>query len=236
MGILEHQSSSEIHCKVQTERQLKSKLELMDELLTFYNNLIEKQNRDESDIQLNEFAIMLIHVRILKISICNVGLLKKGHYNEFQSLLRDVYELVFLSQYLIEHPEKAEFWFDGNQINHRTIANSLKLPEEMRQIYASLCDYTHPNMRSVFKHWTLSKRQHEFNFYLISIFQRKVAKKLIILQLNFIFIGINQFSELFKRYQNFDKGDEKQYLRIKNKIAKLENAGINYCFNLKNCP
>ena len=128
---------SEKHCEAQSRHQLKSKIQLMEEMLIFYKNLIEKQNKDETNLELYEFATMLIHVKIFKTIYCNIDLLKKGHYNEFQSLFRDVFELIFLSQYIIKNPEKAGPWLDGEQISHGPVANSLKLPKEIGRVTRS---------------------------------------------------------------------------------------------------
>ncbi|MFA4850481.1 MAG: DUF5677 domain-containing protein [Methanoregula sp.] len=192
---------SEKHCEAQSRHQLKSKIQLMEEMLIFYKDLIEKQNKDETNLELCEFATILIHVKIFKTIYCNIDLLKKGHYNEFQSIFRDAFELIFLSQYIIKNPEKADSWLDGEQISHGPVANSLKLPQEIREIYASLCDYTHPNMKSAAKNMVLSKRYGEFDFYFISIFQNKLAKKLIIMQIYFTFLAINKFFDCFKNFK-----------------------------------
>jgi hypothetical protein len=233
MELLKHLSVSEKHCEAQSCYQLKSKLNLLEELLIFYDNLLEKQDKDKINLKLHEFAIMLIHVKIFKTINCNTGLLKRGHYNEFQSLLRDVYELIFLSQYIVKNPGEAERWLDGEQINHGPVANSLKIPNDVKKIYGSLCDYTHPNMKGVAKNWTKPTKYGDMHFYLISIFQRKISKNLIIMQIYFTFMAINLFFNCFKVYQNFDINDEKQLNRLKKKLPKLEDSWAKFCCNFK---
>lgn len=231
MGLSEELHLSEIHCEAQSRRQLKSKLQLMEEMLTLYKNLIEKQNKDETNLELHEFATTIIHVKILKTLYCNISLLKKGHYNEFQSLFRDVFELIFLSKYIIKNPETAEAWLDGKPIKHGPVANSLQLPIEIREIYGSLCDYTHPNFKSAAKNMIVCKRYGDFDFFFISIFQQKKARKLITMQIFFTFMAISAYFNIFKNFQNFDENDEKQLIRIQKKLPKLEESWANYCCN-----
>jgi len=223
--------ASEVHCEAQSCHQLKSKLKLLEELLSFYNELLEKQDKDNRDLKLNEFAIILIHVKIFRTLYCNIGLLKKGHYNEFQSLLRDVFELIFLSQYIDKNPKEAERWLDGEQINHGPVSRALKLPHYIEEIYGSLCDYTHPNLKSVAKNWSYPNKSGDMHFYTISIFQRKTSKNLIIFQVYFAFMAIEQFFNCFKVYQNFDKNDEIRLNRLKMKLPKVDDLWAKYCCN-----
>jgi hypothetical protein len=176
--------------------------------------------KDETDIKTYELAIILIHAKIIKTLNCNSDLLKKGHYSEFRSLLRDVFELTFLSKYIMENPEKGDFWLNGKQIGHRHVANALNLSNEIREIYGKLCDYTHPNFNGVKECLILDKIKEDIDFLMIPIFQKEIAKPLIIMQIHFAFIAMNQFFVCFKVYNNFTNDDEKQLKRIKNKLPK----------------
>ncbi len=227
-------SQLENYCEHQTRSRLKSNLNFLEEILNFYYNLLQKQIDDKTiDIKLHELAVIIIHVKIIKTLNCNLNLLKKGHYSEFRSLLRNVIELTFLSQYLMTNPEKAEIWFNGEQIGYGHVAETLNLPTEIGEIYGKLCDYTHPNFRGASGNIILDKKSEDINFLIIPIFQKKMAKPLIIMQIHFAFIAINQFFACFETYNNFNKDYEKQLKRIKNKLPKQENFLTQYCRELR---
>jgi hypothetical protein len=165
MEFIQEVSLSENYCEHQTRSKLKSNLNFLEEILNFYCNLLKKQIKDETDIKIHEFAIILIHVKIIKTLNCNTDVLKKGHYSEFRSLLRDVFELTFLSQYLMMNPEKADPWLNGEEIRHRHVANALNLPIETREIYGSLCSYTHPDFKSAKDNLLLDKNNENIDFF-----------------------------------------------------------------------
>jgi hypothetical protein len=233
MEFIQVVSQCENYCEHQTRSQLKLNLNFLEEILNFYGNLLKKQIKDETDIKTHEVAILLIHTKIIKTLNCNSGLLTKGHYSEFRSLLRDVFELTFLSQYIMKNPEKAEPWLDGEQFGHRHVANTLNLPTEIREIYGMLCDYTHPNFNGAKENIILDKKSEDIDFLMIPIFRKEIAKPLIIIQIHFAFMAINQFFVCFKKYNNFNNDDEKQLKRIKNKLPKQVNSWSKYCRELK---
>ena len=134
-------------CESRSSYQLKSKTILIEDIENFYYDLHQKQIKDETNLKIHEFAIILIHSKIIKTLICNSDLLKKGHYSEFRSLLRNVLELIYLSKFLMKNPEKAKFWLDGDQYGFGYVAGPLNIPDDIRNIYGKLCDYTHPNFR-----------------------------------------------------------------------------------------
>jgi hypothetical protein len=233
MDFIQKVSQFENYCEHQTRIQLESNLNLLEEMLNFYSNLLEKQIKDKTDIKTHELAIILIHAKMIKTLNCNSDLLKKGHYNEFRSLLRDVFELIFLSQYIIVNPEKGEPWLDGEEIKHRHVANTLNLPTDIREIYGMLCDYTHPNFNGTKENLIMDKKSEDIDFLRVPIFRKKIAKLLIILQIHFAFMAINQFFVCFKKYNNFNKDDEKQLKQIKLKLPKQKNSWTHYCRELK---
>jgi hypothetical protein len=233
MEFIQEVSQLENYCEHQTRSQLKSNLNFLEEILNFYYNILQKQINDETDIKTHELAIILIHAKIIKTLNCNSDLLKKGHYSEFRSLLRDVFELTFLSQYIMMNPEKADPWLDGGQIGHRLVANTLNLPTEIREIYGMLCDYTYPNFNGVKENLILNKKKEDIGFLMIPIFRKKIAKALVLMQIHFAFMAINQFFVCFKIYKNFNKDDEKQLKRIKNKLPKQLNSWTQYCREVK---
>lgn len=233
MEFIQEVSLSENFCEHQTCSELKSNLNFLEGILNFYNNLLHKQINDETDIKIHELALILIHVKILKTLNCDLILLKKGHYSEFRSLLRDVFELTFLSQYLMNNPEKAEPWLNGEEIRHRHVANALNLPTETREIYGTLCSYTHPDFKSAKENLILDKNSENIDFLTISIYQKIVAKTLVIMQIQFACMAMNQFFVCFKKYNNFNTDDEKKMERIKNKLPKQVNSWRKYCRELK---
>ena len=68
---------------------------------------------------------------------------------------------------------------------------------------------------------------------MIPIFRKKIAKVLVIMQIHFAFMAINQFFVCFKKYKNFNNDDEKQLKRIKNKLPKQLNSWTEYCREIK---
>jgi hypothetical protein len=53
------------------------------------------------------------------------------------------------------------------------------------------------------------------------------------MEIYFAFMATNQFFACFKIYNNFNKDDEKQLKRIKNKLPKQENSWSQYCRDFK---
>jgi hypothetical protein len=228
MTFKEKVSRFENFCESQSKYQLKSKMILLDDIENFYYNLHQKQVKDETDLELHEFAIILIHSKIIKTLNCNSNLLRKGHYSEFRSLLRNVLELIYLSKFLMRNPEKAESWLDGAQYGFGYIANPLNIPDDIRDIYGKMCDFTHPNFRGTKDNLILSNRSENIDFLMIPVYRKKCALSLISIQLYFAFIAMNHFFECFKKFNNFDTDDEKHLNRIKSKILKQIKSPTQY--------
>jgi len=221
-------SRFEIFCESRSRYQLKSKLILLEDIENFYYDLHQKQIKDETNLELHEFAGMLIHSKIIKTLICISELLKKGHYSEFRSLLRTVLELIYLSKFLMKNPEKAKSWLDGNQYGFGYVASPLNIPNDIRNIYGKLCDYTHPNFRGARDNLILAKKSEDIDFLMVPMYRKKCALFLITIQLYFAFIAMNHFFECFNKFNNFDTDDEKHLNRIKSKTLKQIKSKTQY--------
>ncbi len=220
-------------CESRSSYQLKSKTILIEDIENFYYDLHQKQIKDETNLKIHEFAIILIHSKIIKTLICNSDLLKKGHYSEFRSLLRNVLELIYLSKFLMKNPEKAKFWLDGDQYGFGYVAGPLNIPDDIRNIYGKLCDYTHPNFRGTKDNLILSRKSENIDFLMVPVYRKKCALYLITVQLYFAFIAMNHFFECFKKFNNFNADDEKHLNRIKNKTLKQIKSPTKYNQKIK---
>jgi len=219
--------SHEKKCERKTIATLKTTLELNEELLNFYFNLYEKQSNDsERDISLQDLSILIIHIKIIKTLNCLSGLLKRGHYCECQSIQRDVFELIYLSEYLMKNPEKVEPWFKGEQIKHGHVANNLDLPIEIRQLFGLMCDYTHPNIHGAKGNLILGHADYQIYFKEVPEFHKATANALIIQQISFMYTSMNLFFKYFQKHNNFNSDDGKQIEKIKNKWGKKVNSWV----------
>lgn len=233
MGFIEDVSHYENYCEARTCALQKSNLQLSEELLNFYHDIYTKQIKDEKDVNTFELAIILIHGKIIRTLQSNLDLIKKGHYSEFRSLLRDTIELIFLSKYLMVHPERGDLWLDGEQIGFGFIADKLNLPIIIRKTYGELCDFTHPNFHGTKENIILDGKKEDIDFLLVPMFRRKIVKSLILLQISFTLIAVIHFFICFKKYDNFSKDDEKKLKRLQKKLSKPVNSLTKYCEELQ---
>ncbi|WP_292369058.1 hypothetical protein [Methanoregula sp. UBA64] len=226
-------SLHEQKCMKKTAKSLKSTLRLNEEILNFYFNLILKQSNDDTDIPLQDFSIMIIHSKILKISTCLSTLLLKGNYCEFQSLQRDVFELHYLSEYLIKNPEKVDPWFEGESIKHSHVSKNLEIPLAMKQLYGMMCDYTHPNFNGI-KGNLLLEHDDIVNFNTYPEFHKPTARALVVMQNVLLYSAMDLFFKQFKKFNNFNLEDEKQLKQIRSRLGKSSKAWIKYSYNPEN--
>ena len=202
-------------CESRSSYQLKSKTILIEDIENFYYDLHQKQIKDETNLKIHEFAIILIHSKIIKTLICNSDLLKKGHYSEFRSLLRNVLELIYLSKFLMKNPEKAKFWLDGDQYGFGYVAGPLNIPDDLPK-YTESCATTRIQISGVPKdNLILSRKSENIDFLMVPVSTEKMCLYLITVQLYFAFIAMNHFFECFKKFNNFNADDEKHLNRIK---------------------
>jgi hypothetical protein len=213
--------SKEEKCERKTNTSLKSTLTLNEELLNFYYDLYEKQlNDSERDLSLQDLSILIIHTKILKSFNCLTGLLKRGHYSECQSIQRDVYELTYLAEYLIKNPDKVDPWFHGEEIKHRHVAKNLDLPNAIREMYGLMCDFTHPNIKGARSNLIVGYTDEQIFFKTLPEFHKPTAHGLLMQQISFIYVSINQFFPYFEKYNNFNSDDEKQISNFYEKWQK----------------
>jgi len=201
--------SHEKKCERDTISSLKTQLELTENLLNFYYSIYKKQSEDsETDLTLLDLALLIIHTRILKGFSCLFGLLKRGHYCECQSLQRDLFELIYLCEYLLKNPEKVDNWWHGEEIKHRHVANDLELDEPIRKMYGSMCDFTHPNIKGARSNLVLEPSSRQIFFRCNPVFHLATAHGLLIQQISFLYISTRQLFYHFEKYNHFNSDDE----------------------------
>jgi hypothetical protein len=210
---------NEQKCERKTIAALKGILSFNDELLNFYFNFYKKLSNFDENVSLQDLSIILIHIKMIKTYYCLSDLLKKGHYCEFQSLQRDVFELAYLSEYLIKNPDMVDPWFCGEQINHSHVANNLDIPNGIRKLYGMMCDYTHPNIKGARGNLILG--QSDFiGFQETPEFHKSTAYALMAIQITFMYGAIELFYNHFKKFGVFDQDTEKQMkLKLNKKIS-----------------
>lgn len=153
-------------------------------------------------------------------------MLKKGHYCECQSIQRDIFELFYLSEYLIKNPDKVDPWLHGVQIKHSHIAKELDLPEPIRDMYGLMCDYTHPNIHGAQSNFLLGPSCEQIFFKDVPEFHKPTAHGLLLQQICFIYCSTCQFFQHFEKYNVFDANDKKNlnelYIKWQNEFQYWE--------------
>jgi hypothetical protein len=224
-------------CERKTTRVFKSLLKLDEEILDFYHSLFPKISAVslKKDLSMQDIAILLINAKMLKGYFCLANLAKKGSYCEFQSILRNVYELDYLVEYLIKNPEKVDDWWKGEGIKHRTVANNLEIHEKIRRFYGLMCDFTHPNIDGAFYNLRVGESCHEIDFILYPDYHKPTAYASLISLLTFSYGGMNQFFTYFKKFEGFNSKDmEVQKNQLSKKVGKKIEIWNKYCDDPKN--
>jgi hypothetical protein len=213
--------SHEKKCECDTLSSLKPQLELTEKTLNFYYSLYKKQSDDsETNLTLQDLALLVIHTRILNGSNCLFGLLKRGEYCECQSLQRDVFELIYLCEYFLKNPEKVDDWWYGKEIKHRHVANDLELDESIRKMYGVMCDFTHPNIKGARSNLVLEFPSKQIYFKCNPEFHKPTAHALLIQQISFLYISSRQLFYHFGKYNHFDSDDEQTIQNFYNEWQK----------------
>jgi hypothetical protein len=201
--------SNEESCERDTISSLQPQLDSTERLFNFYFSLYYRQSDDsETDYSSLDLALLVIHTRIISGFNCLFGLLKRGHYCECQSIQRDIFELIYLCEYLTKNPEKVDPWWHGEEIKHRHVANNLELPESVRKMYGSMCDFTHPNIKGARSTLVLQPSLEQIYFKYIPEFHKPTAHALLIQQITFMFTSTRQFFQHFEKFNHFTSEDK----------------------------
>jgi len=200
--------SEESKCKKLTQLKFKNELNFFNNFLYFYTDQL-KMTRicQHSRFSVQENPIFLLNVRIIKSFFCANNLVKKGYYNEAIVIQRSIYESIYLCKYLIKNPKLAVKWSKGERFSPSTVAKDLEISQDMKKIYDTFCEFTHPNVSSIADLITIEKRSliyEDFQkrdttvIHTCPIFNEELSFGSIQYQLVFLQMASDNFFEFFK--------------------------------------
>jgi hypothetical protein len=227
-------SQAEIKCELKTKSFFKMNLELNDKILNFYLKIIDKYGKQEhSGGDLTPIVSFFLHAKIIKSLYCLTGLVKKGQYQDFFAIQRNVVESIYLSQFLFENPKYNAEWLKGAQINHKKFSkDSIEIPA-IKDIYGILCDYTHSNSRIIWP-YVKSNDTKKTEIKLTPQFDELIAYYAIIMQMLFTLDALDHHIEVIKKFQgNLDTFDEQELERLRKQSSIQLNKWEEYCGNHK---
>lgn len=231
---------AEKKCENDTVSVLKKPIELNNEFFEFYLKISKKYGGGKPKIKEGPLALILLNHRILKSVYCLSELLKKGQYAEFHSILRDVFEALSKSEYILYHPEISNSWLSGERITFSKLSKKLSLPEEFKNLYGELCNFTHANCQGSLWEITVKQEKPEPGYRIISmsyepVFQKPIAYSLIMYLISFTIYAINTyiiFIEMY--YDNVAIEDKDEYDRLLKKLPTIDKDYSEFCSNPKN--
>ncbi|MBI4744089.1 MAG: hypothetical protein HY776_04645 [Actinobacteria bacterium] len=105
----------------------------------------------ESSLKKNEQIVnLMLYSRIFNHLETAWQLLLFGYYVESVIIIRSMVETIWLTEYIIKFPEKANDWLAGKQIKPGIVRNSLENKKERAEIYDILCHFAaHPTLDSI---------------------------------------------------------------------------------------
>jgi hypothetical protein len=225
----------ETRCEIESKIQLEKEFAFFYEILEFYSKILKKYSKhcDLLDEQA-PIAVLLLNFKIIKTQHCLCSLLKKGHYSEFQALLRNVFEAIYLCSYFLKHPEKSESWIDGAEIKHRHVSDDLSIDENTKNLYGILCDYTHSNIRCIIPDLVFTKSP-AIKIKSMPIFHKPSAYCLLIIQMGFTEQIIKIYIKFLQTYlRDIDTDDKKEFTRIQKKLKISQKRWRKYSTDPKN--
>jgi len=207
-------------CKEKTIREFPDYFSLLKEILTFYGNIsIRLKELPEFDEQ--GTAVSFINIKLTKSSFAFLDLMKHGYYDEGRILLRNIYESIFLCQYLIKDKNAAAKYFKCERIPHSKVVRELSLPREMQEIYGQLCEHTHTNFSSVVECIAMDKIFHDesenrHTILLNPSFEKLLALDLMSFFLVLLLIAVIDYFEYFRKYDclNLDSDFGKEFYEL----------------------
>jgi len=240
MGNIESYLSDVKKCENETISVLKIPFELYEEFFEFYLKISKKYGSGMPKGGKGPLALILLNHRILKSIYCLSELLKKGQYAEFHSILRDVFEALSKSEYILHHPEISDSWLSGERIRFSKISKKLSLPEEFNNFYGELCNYTHANCQGSKWEITVKQEKPKPGYRVISmsyepVFQKPIAYSLIMYLLSFTIYAINTFIIFTEKYyEDINIEDKDEYKRLLKKMPLIDKDYSKFCSNPKN--
>jgi|WetSurMetagenome_2_1015567.scaffolds.fasta_scaffold181976_3 hypothetical protein len=231
---------AEKNCENETVSVLEAPIELNNEIFEFYLKTTKKYCYGVPKSPDRPVAVIILNYRILKSIACLSVLLKKGQYAEFQSILRDVFEALSKSEYMLYHPEISDSWLRGERINFSKVSKKISLPESLNNFYGELCHFTHANSPGSKWEIIVNPKNPEHGFHTISlssdpVFRKDIAYFLIINLISFTIYAINNYLEFTKRYcEDIDNEDTLEYNRLIKKIEPIDNDYHEFSSDPKN--
>jgi hypothetical protein len=219
-------------CETETLSVLTESFELNDEFFEFFLKISKKYCHGMPKFpNKNPIAIIILNYRILKSIGCLSELIKKGQYAEFHSILRDVFEALSKSEYILYHPEISSSWLKGERITFSKVSKKISLPECLNNFYGELCHFTHANAQGSIWEIIVIPKKPDIEYRTISlssepIFRKDIAYHLIIHLISFTIYAINTYLIFIKMYySDVDDEDTEEYNRL---IKKLEPIDKDY--------
>lgn len=231
---------AEKNCENETISVLKAPIDFNNEIFEFYLKITKKYCQGVPRIPERPIAIIILNYRILKSVACLSVLLKKGQYAEFHSILRDVFEALSKSEYMLYHPEISNSWLRGERINFSKVSKKISLPKSLNNFYGELCHFTHANAPGSIWEIVVNPKDPEHGFHTISmsshpVFREDIAYYLIMLLISFTIYAINNYLEFTKMYcEDIDNEDILEHNRLIKKIEPIDNDYQEFSSNPKN--
>jgi hypothetical protein len=231
---------AEKKCETETVSVLKKPIGINNEFFEFYLKISNKYGGGMPKSGKGPLALILLNHRILKSIYCLSGLLKKGQYAEFHSILRDVFEALSKSEYILYHPEISDSWLSGERITFSKVSKKLSLTDELNNLYRELCNFTHANIQSSLWEITVKQEKPKPGYRIITmtyepVFQKPIAYSLIMYLISFTIYAIKNYMMWIKMYySDIDIEDNIEYDRLIEKLPPIDKAYSEFCSNPKN--
>lgn len=105
----------------------------------------------ESNLEKNEQIVnLMLYSRIFNHLETAWQLLLFGYYVESVIIIRSMVETIWLTEYIVKFPDKANDWLAGREIKPGIVRNSLDNKKERAEIYDVLCRFAaHPTLDSI---------------------------------------------------------------------------------------
>lgn len=220
--------SDELFCKNHTMLHFKKECSFFDESLSFYLEVFDKIQGDKKiKFSAEEGAIILLNIRMLRSLFCSNALIKTGYYTESRTLQRSIHETHYLCKYFNKNPAAIKNWLKGKRIEHSKVTDDLNLSSNVKKLYNSLCDYTHPNLpiildivssKNLIKDVRENKEKNMESVHIGSVYNEDTAYTLIITQLLLLQMIIDNFEDFFVKHNRIELTDP--YLKKHNALHK----------------
>jgi hypothetical protein len=214
-----------------TKATFDRQLNYIDQLLTFYTKLIQNLDSDDDHgMDDQDVPIILLNLKIIQLTSCNLHLINNGYYNDAKNILRNIHETRFLSQYFMKNPDAASRWMDGEQVGYGFVAKQILNPSFENDLYGFLCNFTHSNWPSVINHMDFAKDYPVDQYDLTKMdllikanFDAKNAKLLLFTQIVESTESMSNFYRYFNSmyWMKFDVRFGKDREKLKQKYAKI---------------